>query len=175
MNTGIIKHDKTVGVQLDKIGFIEAWLSSEVNPKKMLPILIHLVTVAAAVDVTPSLSIPVPRSSFMPSYIVYTKHAAVNEDKLTITNMNLTTSIPTLRLDNFPFAIKSISCSPQNITISFYDQVVCAEAFGIWSDFEGLAFLIGHEQGCNGNDEGTIVVYDIRIDKNNTDIIADYD
>ena len=132
--------------------------------------------VALAVGETPpSLSIPVPKDSFIPSFKIISKHASIESDKVLITVMNLTTSVPTIRLDNLPFAIKSITCSANIITLSFYEENLRKQAFEIWNDYKDLAFLIGHEQGCNGKDEGTFMVHDMRLDPNGTDIVAEAD
>jgi hypothetical protein len=122
-----------------------------------------------------SMSIPVPKSSFIPSFQVFSKHASFNDDKMLITDMKLNTSIPTIRLDNFPKAIKSISCSSQFITLSFYNQATCKQVFDIWKLERNLAFLIGHEHQCNNGMEGTIVVYGMRTNQDNTVIYANYD
>lgn len=118
--------------------------------------------------------IAVIRNSFKPLLNIFSRHAAVKNGNLLVTDMNMTTSTPTVRLDNFPDAIEEISCSTAEINVKFFDQQVCNQAFMNWQNVTNLAFLLGRQHGCNDDLEGTVIVSNMRIGTDRS-IVAVYE
>ena len=113
-------------------------------------------------------SIPVPRESWEPRMSIKSSYGAMHEDSqmvFALAKLDLNTTRPTVRLDNF-LQIQSVRCSNQEpglIRLAFDTEASAQDALGAWSSVPDMGIIVGHEKGCNGDEVATFSLVDLNI------------
>lgn len=126
-----------------------------------------LAVLGSANDVVPSkmIAVPIERSSWAATTdikIAYrhqmpSSGSEFSSTSVIVANVNLTTTRPTINLDNF-VQIKGVSCFGTRMEILFDSADSASSAFDEWSTTNNLAMLVGHEWECFGFDMAALNV-----------------
>ncbi|KAL7747381.1 hypothetical protein RI367_007284 [Sorochytrium milnesiophthora] len=92
---------------------------------------------------------PVPRQTWEPRTTVKAAYQSQHFAKLVQTDCTVTTSRPTVNLDNFP--ILDIQCDAHQVAVHFNSSATALDVLYAWRGTRNLTVMFGYEWRCTGS------------------------